>query len=103
MTDDELIRRIRKLQTIQAKLRRVEGQVQSLDFSQFKSSGSHQWSGQIKKDRYDEAFRQGQSKLRQVTPEIQDAIQSCQSKMMRLAWSVKDLQKKAMAFRIIMF
>lgn len=103
MTDDQLIREIQKLHQITTKLHRVQSQVSNLNFSQFKTAGSHQWSGSVKDHHYDEQFQQGQKSLRQVGPEIQAAIQACQRKMTHLAWQVKDIPKKAEAFRIAIF
>lgn len=103
MSDDELIRRIRKLHGIIIRLRGIQGDVQSLDFTQFKSAGTHQWSGHTKTSQYDEQYRQGKLKLSQVEPEIQESIQACQSKMSSFAWEVKDIKKKAIAFSIAMF
>lgn len=103
MTDDQILREIRKLHQIITRLQRVQRKVSELNFSKFKAAGTHQWAGSVKDNRYDEQYQHGQQQLRQVGPAIRSAIQTCRQKMTHLAWQVKDLKKKSEAFSITVF
>ena len=103
MSDSEKLNRIRRLNRCVDRLKNVMYSVYDLNFVQFKSAGSNQWSGRVKSSQFDTHYQQETQQLARVAPEIEEAISTCRSKMYSLAWSIEDPGKKVQALAMVTF
>lgn len=103
MTDDEKLARVKKINSYMNEINTLRYSVYDLDFTQYRLAGTNDWAGDVKSNKFDEAYHEAASQLAKVDPEIQEAIATCKSKMYSLAWSIKDVAKKAQALAIATF
>ncbi len=103
MSDDEKLERVRRLNGYISRLNQVLYSVYDLDFSQFRSAGTDNWSGKVKSSPFDDDYEDASSQLSMAAPEIEEAISTCRSKMYSLAWSIDDAGKKLKALSIALF
>jgi len=103
MSDSEKLEQIKRLNGYVGRLRNLLYASYDLNFSQFRLAGTQNWSGKTKSNVFDEHYHQGASELKNVAPEIEEAISTCKSKMYSLAWSIDDAGKKIEALAIATF
>lgn len=89
MSDSEILYEIERLRGYAQRLRDLSYSFyEDLDFTQFKTAGTGNWSGKVKKSEYDNEYKKGIDQLNKAAQEIEEAISECQSKMRSLASSI---------------
>lgn len=103
MSDSEKLYQIERLNGYTSRLKNLLYSTYDLDFTQFKTAGTTNWSGKVKSSKFDNEYKRACDQLAMASPEIEEAISACRSKMYSLAWSIEDKWEKAEALAIIIF
>lgn len=103
MSDSEKLARVERLKGYVNRLRSLLYSTYDLNFTQFKTAGTTNWSGKVKSSQFDKEYKSASDQLAMAAPEIEEAISTCKSKMYSLAWSIKDKWMKAEALAIAIF
>jgi|GEM_PF-1773365 len=85
MSDSEILYEIQRLRGYAERLEDLLCSMDELNFAQFKTAGTGNWSGKVKKSKFDEEYKKGSDQLDKAAQEIEDAISACQSRMRSLA------------------
>ncbi|MCR3761156.1 hypothetical protein KYB31_19460 [Clostridium felsineum] len=103
MSDSEKYDRVIRLNGYVNRLEDLLDATCELDFTQFETAGTTNWSGKVKKSNFDNEYKNASDQLAKAAPEIEEAISTCKSKMYSLAWSINDKWMKTKALAITTF
>jgi hypothetical protein len=103
MNDWEKLDKVLRLSGYVNRLANLLYSTYELDFTQFKTAGTTNWSGKVKSSQFDDEYKRASNQLAMAAPEIEEAISICRSKMYSLAWSIDDLWMKAEALAVATF
>lgn len=103
MSDSEKLDQVIRLNGYVNRLANLLGSTYELNFTQFKTAGTTNWSGKVKSSQFDDEYKSASDQLAMAAPEIEEAISTCKSKMYSLAWSINDAWMKAEALAITIF
>ncbi|WP_179393815.1 hypothetical protein [Lacticaseibacillus absianus] len=96
-SDEEKLRRVRRLRKIFDRLATQQAAVDALSFTRFKSAGSGQWRGQVKAKQFDPEYAEAVHQLVLANQAVADAMQAVSRQMYATVWSIGDLAIKAQA------
>lgn len=88
MSDSEILYEIQRLRGYAERLENLLCSMDELNFTQFKTAGTGNWSGNVKSSKFDNEYKKGSNQLDKAAQEIEEAILACQSKMRSLASSI---------------
>ncbi|ADZ20688.1 conserved hypothetical protein [Clostridium acetobutylicum EA 2018] len=103
MSDSEKYNKVIRLKGYVNRLSNLLDDTYGLDFTQFKTAGTTNWSGKVKKSQFDDEYKKASDELARTAPEVEEAISTCKSKMYSLAWSIDDKWMKTKALAITAF
>lgn len=88
MSNSEILAEIERLNGYISRLENLLYSTYDLDFTQFKTAGTENWSGKVKSSKFDKQYKSGSGQLAMAAPEIEEAISVCRNKIFSLALSL---------------